>query len=337
MSVSRKHLYALAQEWEDQSGHDPRDFYYFRGILDEVLFHADTRYHEYVQHREEGEFPSRLDRWLKNLPDDRERKTLFRMLPSITFIDRVQMMSLQKDAFRRVIVPWLTAGSFSQDALLASDYDARILSLLREYALFSITESFGHSDFLHVNNLTGLRKPKILGEGQPSTGVLPHRDQPLKGLIILEDFVGTGSQARRVIAAIRQSVLRRWRILFVPLILLNQGQQNMAKDKRLRGVDVRPVLVIPDECCLKESAKKGEGAEFSKFRALVKSTARRVLESSGVLDDPPLDAFGYGGSGALVVTCHNTPNNTLPLIHHRSPSWSPLFRRIHHQSKDGLR
>jgi hypothetical protein len=52
------------------------------------------------------------------------------------------------------------------------------------------------------------------------------------------------------------------------------------------------------------------------------------------MDDPPTHAFGFERCGSLVVTFHNTPNNTLPLIHHKSDRWEPLFRRIHHAKED---
>jgi hypothetical protein len=68
-------------------------------------------------------------------------------------------------------------------------------------------------------------------------------------------------------------------------------------------------------------------------RGIVKNTAQRVLKAEDEFDDPPTDPFGYEDSGELIVTCHNAPNNTLPLIHHKAPLWKPLFRRLHHKAQ----
>src|SRR5205085_5926042 len=45
----------------------------------------------------------------------------------------------------------------------------------------------------------------------------------------------------------------------------------------------------------------------------------------------PYGPFGFNPvlpkKGALLVMYTNTPDNTLPIIHHSSASWSPLFQR----------
>ena len=43
----------------------------------------------------------------------------------------------------------------------------------------------------------------------------------------------------------------------------------------------------------------------------------------------PHTAFGFKETGASFVSYSNTPNNTLPLIHHRPTTggWHPLFPR----------
>lgn len=208
---------------------------------------------------------------------------------------------------------------------------------MNQYLLLSITESFGFSDFLHINDLHGLSKPFILGEKKEKVeDILPVPNSRRKGFIILEDFVGTGDQASGVLAEVRRHTPSEWRIIFVPLIILEQGLTTLANGHELADITIEPVLIIPNTACVREMPATEEPPEFKHIRALVKLTAKNVLERLGSHDDPPKDPFGYKGSGALVVTCHNTPNNTLPLIHHRAPDWNPLFRRVHH-SKDGLR
>lgn len=333
-----KELYELIHKWEEDARSDPRDKSSFGAVLDEILFHANIRFHDYIQYRDEGEFSFRLKKWLDNVSNDRDKKILFKLLPYIMFIDRPQMLSLHRDAYRRIIIPWVSISRLHASDILSINYENKVYSLLREYQLLSITQSFDNPDFLNANNLTGLPKPIILGEDKNKvSAMLPKYDESLKGLILFEDFVGTGKTARNVVIEVINHINPKWRLLFIPLIILERGLTLLNNERELSGrVTIEPVLVISNNSCIQKDAYRGEPDEFRYVRALVKSTAKKVLERYGDHDDPPDNPFGYKGSGALLVTCHNTPNNSLPLIYHRSPSWFALFRRIHH-SKDGLR
>ena len=247
------------------------------------------------------------------------------------------MLSLYRDAYRRIIVPWVSMGTLSAEEMLSDDYEVKVRSHLREYMLFSMTESFSFPDFLHVNDLSGLPKPRILGEEKRRVkAMLPKPGTSAKGFIIFEDFVGTGKQAGNVLREVRRHTTPDWRILFVPLIMLERGVVKLRPVGAQANIEISPVMVVDNKACVQKEAVTGERTEFKYIRGLVKATETRALQSLGPLDDPPTNPFGYGDSGALLGTCHNTPNNTLPLIHHRAPHWNPLFRRVHH-SKDGLR
>lgn len=335
MTSARRYLYNLVSEWERVALSGSQDNYC--DILDEVLFDADLRFIDYLQYRDEGEFPSRLQKWLDNLSTDRDKKILFMLLHWIIFVDRLQMHSLYRDAYRRVVVPWISQDVLNARDMLSDDYDIKIRSLLRDYPFYSITESFGFNEFLHINNLHGLTRPIILGESKEDVNAkLRACINTKKGIIILEDFVGTGNQARDVLVKIKDNVPSNFQILFVPLLILECGLTKLNMEPKLKTVSIKPVMTIRNRFCLQKASMPDEPPVFNYVRSLIKSTADRVIRPLGDYDDPPSDPFGYGSSGALLVTCHNTPNNTLPLIHHRSPTWSPLFRRLHH-SKDSLR
>jgi len=338
-SNARDQLHKLAFLWESQARFDNRDFVPYVNMTDEILFHADIRFHEYIQYQQEGEFPVRLKKWIDNVNDDRLKKTLFSLVPYILFIDRKQMLALCQDAFKRIIVPWISEGFISKEDMLSTDYETKVRALIKEYFLCSITESFNFPDFLNVNNLSGLPKPRILGENRSQIEtLLPLSDEKIRGIIVLEDFVGTGHQSKRILNKVRSLIPEHWKIIFVPLIIMENGQKLLLKSNttQISKVNVSPVLVIPESDCIKLEPIKNEPQAYYSIRALIKATKDKVLKPLDKLDDPPDNPFGYGGTGALIVTCHNTPNNTIPLIHHRSPDWTPLFRRLHH-SKDGLR
>jgi len=330
----RKTIYEQALRWEANS-RQPQDWAPYVATVDELLFHSDLRFHQYVQFQSEGEFPTRLLRWLENLRPERERQALLLALRHLLFIDSNQYRALAAEAFRGVIVPFLVKKSDSVSTRLRPAFQAELLQRLSDYGLLSVTTSLSFDDFLNVNDLAGLPKPTVLGEKldriPPLLDAFP---ASIKGLIVLEDFVGSGRQAVRVLSAVRAHWGPSKPILFIPLIAMERATEEFQKKPALK-ITYKPILTIPRDRCLEPDPRPKEPEIFKRMRTVVLQTARRALARHDHLDDPPSDPFGFGRCGALVVTSHNTPNNTLPLIHHRSPDWFALFRRLHH-GKDGL-
>jgi hypothetical protein len=331
----RIYLHRLVAGWDRLAQQDKRDVYNYSGILKELLFHSDLRFGEYIQYaNEEGQFATRLSRWLDNVQSDREKQSLLKLASLIDFVDRQQMASLYRDAYKRIIMPWVTSDC-GPGELLSDTFESMVRSRLKQYRFYSITESLNSPEFINKNSLSGLDKFDVLSE-DPDKAItrLPSASLNIKGLIILEDFVGTGKQSGGVLTRVAKS-RPSWQLVFIPLIILHDGYKKLLADSETSGVKISPVWVVDEHCCLTSTAQQSDRVEFPYVRAVVKSTATRVLKVLNEHDDPPKDAFGFRGVGALVVTYHNTPNNTIPLIHHRAPTWKPLFRRVHH-SKDGL-
>lgn len=336
MSEARAKLNEIVRRWEEEGRADPRDIYPYRNLLDELLFHADLRFKDYIQFQHEGEFPVRLLKWLDNFENDNQRQALFKLLRWMIFVDHLQILSLQRDAFRRIVVPWLFDKEFGLELQLNSNFEKRTTDELRKYALFSITESFVFPDFIHINDLAGTAKPTVLGEKLDMVeAIIQPSLTSFEGAIVFEDFVGTGKQAGRIVAELRRCSGSDWRILFIPLIVLEKGLENLNKKLGSSGVTVEPALTIPSSSSLQKEPRADEPLEFKRVRTLIKQNAKRVLERLDSNDDPPKDPFGFGNSGALLITCNNSPNNTLPVFHHKAPRWEALFRRVHH-SKDHL-
>src|SRR5688500_9495073 len=102
----REELYRLAARWDRNGRTGVEDPNSFTRMLDEVLFHADLRYRDYKQFLEDGDFLARLSKWLKNVSRSFEKKLLFQLLLCLIFMDRTQIRSLYRDAYRSVISPW---------------------------------------------------------------------------------------------------------------------------------------------------------------------------------------------------------------------------------------
>lgn len=334
MSEAKKYLYNLARQFEENARVGPSDPFQYRRTLDDVLFQAELRFGDYVQFQDTlGEFPVRLREWFLNTSIAKEQKVLLKLLWRLFFIDRSQTFSLCRDAYRRIIVPWLDYGN-TPDDFLAAGYHRALLDTLRRYSLFSVTESFYFSDFRNVNNLIGLQKPIILDERTDRIPAqLSHLGSNTEGLIILEDIVGSGSQASRALAEVTRVARPEWRILFAPLLMLEEATAKL-HPLQSDNMNIQPVLLISNEHSVKKQPYPGEPSDFKLIRSLVNKTAARVLEPLDSYDDAPENPFGFNGSGAMVVAYRNTPNNTLPLIHHQAPQWKPLFRRVHHARKN---
>lgn len=330
--MAKGRLYRTVREWQS-SARDARDAYPYITLLDELSFQADLRFGDYVQYQQTGSFLIRLEQWLANTPAPREQQTLLRLLEHLIFIDDSQMTALYRDAFRRVIDPWLTDGAVSISDMLVPDYPERQRALLAGYQIASITESCNVGLLLKASDLHGMSRPEILGPNERrALAILDTFPSDLSGCVICEDIVGTGKQAGKILSAVEARAPAHWRLLFVPLIAFEDGVNNL-RNKYAKRTTIRPLVVLPRRQCLRKNPEPEEPHVFKVARGVVKNTARRVLEPADRFDDPPRNPFGYEGTGGIIVTCHNAPNNTLPLIHHKAPSWSPLFRRLHHKER----
>ncbi|HJX84922.1 MAG TPA: hypothetical protein VJ723_11305, partial [Candidatus Angelobacter sp.] len=327
-------LYKLASRWEREAREDSRNYYPYITLLDDLLFHAEFRFPDYIAFEQDGPFFHRLQNWLENLEEDAQQQVLLQSLDHLIFFDSSQMRALHRDAFRRILVPWISRKIMTTRDYLAEDIDERLYALLSQCALFSITESFHSPEFLKVNGLLGLSKPSVLTEDEGFAEQIISSTEAER-IVIFEDFVGTGNQAFRILNVVQKAARNR-HIIFIPLIILETGLTNL-QGLRSKSFAIEPVITIPSSGCLTSEQHIGEPKEFSFIRALVWQTAERVMQKQGQHDDAPEHPFGYENSGGLVVTCHNSPNNTLPLVHHKAPLWDPLFRRLHHKTtKKGL-
>jgi hypothetical protein len=153
-------------------------------------------------------------------------------------------------------------------------------------------------------------------------------DSGIKRLVLLEDFVGSGSQ---MLAGIRfaASLGTPLDILVVPLVLCPEGGRT-GRDvvATFNNVRFSPVLELTAENFVAVTPNPSELPLFSSIRNLALGLYASVSDRQ-----PPDDAvkpygpFGFARTGSLSVPYANCPDNTLPLIHHSSQTWKPLFPR----------
>lgn len=330
----RIRLYQQALGWDNEAppNDEDHDASEFQHLLDEILFHAKLRYRDYEQARHDGEFTDRLERWLSCMADHDHRKAMLRMLAAIHFISRPERTSLYRDAFRRIIVPWIAkVHGWTAADMLAPNWQRRVEDLLLHCLIFRVTESCDLGELLHANALDGVPRPLQLHPdvGTAYTAATANVRNP-DSVLVIEDFVGTGNQVRSYLIALAGFVPPEVPMLFVPLVALEDGLRAISAEDELGRLLVQPATVVPDRLCIKRRPSADEPEGWDQFRALVAASAQAVRRRYDPRDPAPSNEFGYGGCGALVVPAYNTPNNTLPLIWHRAPNWNPIFRRIGH-------
>ncbi len=159
----------------------------------------------------------------------------------------------------------------------------------------------------------------------PSSAPLDPRRRcpPLNRIVLLEDIVGSGSQC---IDALRWAVANLGSpVLFVPLILCPNGVQALRDEEAQSGgrLTVRPVIELRRSDLL---GPERQGELGWPITVEMEDLATRCSTRASV----NMDTFGYRSTGCSLTTFSNTPDNTLPIVHHKpaSGTWEPLFPRI---------
>jgi hypothetical protein len=149
----------------------------------------------------------------------------------------------------------------------------------------------------------------------------------IETLVLLEDFIGSGSQVEPAINFLG-SLPSKTPALVLPLVLCPTGvDTGMKWEHKYSNVTCRSVLTLNQKDFLYDIPQGGEPSEFSDFRQLAIDTFKDVLGGVSAKDAKIDTPFGFDKTGGLIVLATNCPDNTLPLIHHNSPTWSALFPR----------
>lgn len=274
------------------------------------------------------QFDERLDRWLHNVADDQDRQTLFRLLSYLFFVGRSEFESLYRAAYNGPVRRWLV------EQLKFDIADPAAMSLLdagvAETWFCPITDSMRINSFLKVNNLTGKthrpdwRSLREFGD----TDKIRHfmATNQIRRVVLLEDFVGTGTQMRSAVA-FAASISSNVAILALPLVSCPVADQvGRCLETAHTNVSYTSVTAVAPEMLIKADPQPNESPFFRNVRELI----GRV---SGRLNDPAADPasqryHGYKGTGAVFAMYSNCPDNSLPIICDETTDWQALFPRI---------
>lgn len=277
------------------------------------------------------EFSSRLRTWLDGASNERDQQLMLRLVYHIYFVGRDEFTALYRTAYRGPLIRWLVD-------MLNLDLGSGVLTdeveaTVRKTWMCPISDSMKIADFYHVNGLTagGELRPdwRTLTEFASPASIRDYMAKNgLTSVVLLEDFIGSGSQMLKAVE-FACKLGPQVPILLCPLLICSSGNK-VAQELARQYAHLRyeAILVIPDHACLGPTANANEPQIFADLRDLVQRLHALV---AGSPEDPKAyGPFGYPPSepiGGLLVMYTNTPDNTVPIVHFADRGWSPLFPR----------
>lgn len=288
-----------------------------------------------------GDFWVRLEHWLDNVPADANKRLLFQLVVELLYLGPVEFEELYRSAYQGPIARWLI--DTCQIDVFSSTGKEKLVEAARETWFCPVTDSFRINAFFHVNNLAAganLRPDwhSVLKLGDTYKLNAYCAKNKIKRLVLLEDFVGGGSQS---LSAVRFAAthVHDLQVLFVPLVICPKGVENARKleaelcSRRVSSLRYEAAMELSKDSflTLHQSPYAEPNPYINDLRDLINTSYAKV--SGGLLPGPkPYDPFGFppgDPTGGLVVMYSNTPDNTLPIVHWRPPSnsWHPIFPR----------
>ncbi len=308
-------------------------------VGERITYLAEHLFKDYEPTKRAGclEFMDRLEHWLDCIPgtlrDDQtnaDQKTLLRSVQLLFFVGQDEFRSLHQSAFNGPITRWL----IDQHHIRIDDPTAHqmLKTAVAETWFCPATDSMKIAEFYHINGISGtdLRPGfRALSElGTDPTAVRDYmEDNHFNKLVLLEDFVGSGSQMEEAIPFACQ-LDPDYPVLACPLIICEDGLKkcNLLKTQYPQ-LTVEPVLLISKHSCVKEIPHPLEPESFRKLRELI---VRLQALVAGPTPTHYYGPFGYpprDGTGAMLIMHTNAPDNSLPIYHYSSTTWKPIFPR----------
>ena len=339
-----KKVLDLTIDWDNNTQHGGVPGKYGK-LYSQALYHQKTRWFEYLPIRhpsQHSDFLKRLQLWIDSVSTEKDKKILLEYLSKITFISRDDFVSLYQTALNRCIYQWVDEDIAVSESESMSSYSQKIERELDGILFLPFTDSMDINEFFKVNNLKSseyrpalcslkkfcesgkLSKSKI----KESMGAFLKNGARIswKRMVVMEDMVGSGSQVKETLEWLVDLKLGL-KILFVPLILCENGEASFLSSRRYRNgkYQMKPVLRI------RRNELVGPESNGQNQWSMIKDLESLLCQYKAQLGVKKNDIFGYKKTGSSVVLYTNTPNNSLPIIHRkpkRPDRWEPIFPRV---------
>ena len=333
--MTRTEFRELLSTWDQSDSEEARKFSHIRSLTD---FLEEVLYEEYepTTAGNHGNFGYRLARWIGNAERENHRKALFLLLGHLIFFGRDQMQAGYLTAFSKNVLHWLMA--IEKLPFFHEDTEQKLRSALSRTVFTEITDSFGLTRFLHLNNVAGHKQrytweqhKKRWKKRRFMRQVMGKKWWSCKGkkdrLVLFEDFVGSGSQMH---AAVERacSLSKAIPVLLCPVVIC-PGGANLGRSlaRKHAHLTFSPVIELPRNSFLGKDPRDQEHPDFDAIRNTLISLHPKVSGTKGSWRQST-SPFGYRDTGAIFCKHDNCPDNTVPAIHHGSDlGWKPLFHR----------
>jgi hypothetical protein len=273
------------------------------------------------------DFFQRLDRWLKNFPNDTDQWDAFQLINDIFYVGRHELIELYRVAFEVIVPNWIC--DIHKFNFRSKDYYPNLQLAMKQTWFCPITDSLRISAFRHINHIEepdffpDWRSLSVFGDEAAIKKYI--LDKKFKQVVLIEDFVGSGKQITPALKLAER--ICGVPVLVMPLVIGAKGNSNISKfaNDSEGKIHFRPVVVLGEDCMVTKAAPEGrEHASSLRARNLIDSYCRSTGDNSG---------YGFEESqGYLFVAETNCPNNTIRPIHSGN-KWSPLFPRSGRRSK----
>jgi hypothetical protein len=305
----------------------------YRTINSQLNFLSEALFHDYEP--EQGanpDFRSRLQNWLANV-DGPDKKTLFKLLPHIFYLGNKEYNNLLRVAYNEIIARWI----IDNDNIKLDDFSIAQQALKNSITrcwICPITDSMDINSFYHINNVPGSIdwRPQWYNVNEPwntmSQGLVNYiNNEGLEKLVLLEDFVGSGSQIEQTIHHIMALNLGI-PVLLLPIMNCPAGVNRFNNlQSQYPDLTYKSVLELSKQCFVFPVPYQDELPAIQNTRELIQRVYLKTSNGVSVGNGKPYSPFGYRDTGGLLVKYSNTPDNSIPVIHHESNTWAPLFRR----------
>ena len=281
-----------------------------------------------------AQYLERLEEWLLSVEDEQQQQTLLKLAPEIFYIGPEEFIELYRSAYSGPISRWLI--ELEDIDICRSDAQKLLREAAKNTWFCPLSDSLRINSFYHVNDIASganhrpdWRSLEKLGSKEK---ILCYCEKnKIKRIVILEDFVGGGSQASEALpfASALSSDLE---IIFVPLIVCPTGADYCRSLCKLHtNLRFEPIIELPKRTFFNDSDTPFDEKFTAELRNLVQDTYTKVSGDTSMLNKP-YGPYGYPPEkpvGGLIVMYSNTPDNSIPLIHWRptTGTWSPLFPR----------
>ncbi|NBB80946.1 MAG: hypothetical protein GVY36_16120 [Verrucomicrobia bacterium] len=315
------------REWNDEEMNEVNQMLQ---VLEQHL------YREYLPTKINGpNFWRRLDAWLGNVEkqDSKWAKRMFKFSTELFFVGSKESEEAMRYSYQVIAHRWLSDQVGC--SLLESDGARRLQTAVERSWFLPVTDSLDINRYHHLNriphsigNRTNLHAAK---EGDDCQGIARQsRRHGIEHIVLVEDFVASGSQAAKAILSLMRAI-PGMPILFAPLVVCPAGDDYLNRLSRTYlQFHYEPVLRISRDTLITEEIDQSIDKERASIREIAEKTYDDVSDGRPPGPEAPYHPLGFPANnptGGVTVLFSNTPDNTLPMIHHESRKWTPLFVR----------